>query len=322
MTAGTLSAVNADQGLPAADRADQHRGPVDQRRPRAQPEGARGGRGAGRRARRRHRPRPAARHPRDRQGQPRRGRHADHGGLASRSRTRSRTRTRPWWPSCAPRARSCSASQPVRVRELPRQRLMPSGYSLARRPGAEPVQRRHHAERLVAAAPAPSRPPAWRRSRSAPRRPARSSSPADGAGRSSACGPRSGSCRGPASCRSRATQDTAGPDDPHGRRRGRRARRDRRQGPGGPGHRHGARHRAGLPRRRSRPPRWPGKRIGVINNTNAQYTAAVAAIQALGATTVDGPVAERRAQLDSILVPGVQARPRRVLRRGCPRARR
>ena len=50
---GLAERRHADQGLPAADRADQHRGPGDQRRPRAQPEGARGGGGEGRRARRR-----------------------------------------------------------------------------------------------------------------------------------------------------------------------------------------------------------------------------------------------------------------------------
>ena len=56
-----------------------------------------------------------------------------------------------------------------------------------------------------------------------------------------------------------------------------------------------------------------GKRIGVINNNNAQYTAAVAAIQALGATTVQIPT-PNAAQLELDPVPGVQARSRRVLR--------
>ena len=41
-----------------------------------------------------------------------------------------------------------------------------------------------------------------------------------------------------------------------------------------------------------KPDALAGKRIGVINNTNAQYQAAVAAIQALGATTVHDPDAE------------------------------
>ena len=75
------------------------------------------------------------------------------------------------------------------------------------------------------------------------------------------------------------------PDDAHGRRRGGRAAGDRRR----------------ATRRTRRPPARPtapdylagltttalqGKRIGVINNTDAQYVAAVAAVQALGATTV------------------------------------
>ena len=55
-----------------------------------------------------------------------------------------------------------------------------------------------------------------------------------------------------------------------------------------------------------------GKRIGVINNNNAQYVAAVAAIQSLGATTVAVPT-PNAAELELDPVPGVQARPRRVL---------
>ena len=45
-----------------------------------------------------------------------------------------------------------------------------------------------------------------------------------------------------------------------------------------------------------------GKRIGVINNTNAQYVAAIAAIQALGATTVRSRRRPRRSS-SSILFP-------------------
>ena len=101
----------------------------------------------------------------------------DHGGLASRWRTASPTRTRRSSPSCAPRARSCSARLNLSEFANFLTNGMPSGYSLARRAGAEPLQRGHHAERLVAAAPARPPPPAWRRSRSARRPPARSSAP-------------------------------------------------------------------------------------------------------------------------------------------------
>ncbi len=56
-----------------------------------------------------------------------------------------------------------------------------------------------------------------------------------------------------------------------------------------------------------------GKRIGVIANTNAQYLAAVAAVQALGATTVQVTCADARR---AVRRPHrrVQARPERVPR--------
>ena len=107
---GDAERGHADEGLHAADRRHEHRGPVDQRGPRDQPEGAGGGGQGRRRARRRHRPRPAARHPRAGQGQPRRRRHADHGGQRRARALDPGPRTRPWWRSCARRARSCSAS--------------------------------------------------------------------------------------------------------------------------------------------------------------------------------------------------------------------
>ena len=44
-----------------------------------------------------------------------------------------------------------------------------------------------------------------------------------------------------------------------------------------------------------------GKRIGVINNTNAQYVAAIAAVQALGATTVQIPTPSPAQNFTTIL---------------------
>ena len=133
---------------------------------------------------------------------------------------------------------------------------MPSGYSLARRPGAEPVQRGHHAERLVAAAPARSRPPAWRRSRSAPRPRGSIVSPSAAQG---IVGlrpddrPRQPHRHRP----DRATQDTAGPMTRTVADAAAELRRDRRQGPGGPGHRLGARRPSRTTSRALARPRWP-----------------------------------------------------------------
>ena len=56
-----------------------------------------------------------------------------------------------------------------------------------------------------------------------------------------------------------------------------------------------------------------GKRIGVINNTNAQYVAAVAAVQALGATTVQIAAPTSTAPYD-VLDGGVPARHQRLPR--------
>ena len=58
-------------------------------------------------------------------------------------------------------------------------------------------------------------------------------------------------------------------------------------------------------------PRWPASGSASINNTNAQYVAAVAAVQALGATTVQIS-APSRARHRRHPHAGVQARPQRV----------
>ncbi len=73
---------------------------------------------------------------------------------------------------------------------------------LARRAGAEPLQRGHHAQRVVLGQRRRSPPPAWRRSRSAPRPRARSSARRRRRG-SSGCGRRSASSAAPGSSRSR-----------------------------------------------------------------------------------------------------------------------
>ena len=64
-----------------------------------------------------------------------------------------------------------------------------------------------------------------------------------------------------------------------------------------------------------------GKRIGVINNTNAQYVAAIAAVQALGATTVHDHRrrARPRRSTSSRRSSGATSTPTSA---ACPRARR
>ena len=270
MTAGSLSAVNLTKAYLQRIALHQHRGPVDQRRPAINPKALEEAA-----ARDAERAAGTVRGPLhgipvmvkdnlDAAG------HADHGGLASRWRTRSRTATRRSWPSCARRARSCSASSTCPSTRTSSPTADAERLLVARRPGAEPLQRRHHAERLVERLRRRGRRRPGARSRSAPRRPARSRSPADDQG-VVGLRPTVGLVSRTGILPISATQDTAGPDDPHRRRRGRRARRDRRQGPGGPGDRDGARHGARTTSPASRRRRWPGKRIGVINNNNAQY---------------------------------------------------
>ena len=211
MTAGTLNARHADQGLPAADRAHQHRGPVDQRRPRAQPEGAGGGRA---------RPTPSAppapsaarctaspcssRTTSTSPGMP------DHGGLGRARELDPGPRTRRWWPSCAPRARSCSASSTCPSSRTSSPTAMPSGYSSLGGQVLNPYNAditpsgSSSGSGAAAAAGLAAITIGTETSRldHQPGRRRRASS---------ACGRRSASCRAPASCRSRATQDTAGP---------------------------------------------------------------------------------------------------------------
>ena len=216
------------------------------------------------------------------------------------------------WPSCAPRARSCSArptcpssptSSPTACRAATRSLggqvlnpynadITPSGSQqrLRRRRGRRPGgdHDRHGDLRLDRLA---------RRRRRG----------------SSACGPRSASCQ---PHRHRADQRHAGhgrPDDADRRRRGRRARRDRRQGPGGPGHRLGARDTVpDYLARRSRPTALAGKRIGVINNTNAQYVGG--GRRDPGARRDDGRRSATPSSRGAVRHPhaGVQARPQRV----------
>ena len=165
---------------------------------------------------------------------------------------------------------------------------MPSGYSIARRPGPEPVRHRRDARRARR-----------RQRRRRGRRPGgdhgrhrdlrldRQPRPRRRA--TSACGPTVGLVS-----RDRHRCRSAPPRTPPARSPG--------PSPTPPP---SCRRSPARTRRTPRPTRAPatvpnylagltatalnGKRIGVINNTNAQYQAAIAAIQALGATTVQIP---------------------------------
>ena len=104
--------------------------------------------------------------------------HADHRGLGRAREQRARPRTRPVVAKL--RAAGAILLGKLNLSEFANflTNGMPSGYSLARRAGAEPVQRRHHAVRLeLSGSGAGGRRPAWPRSRSAPRPAARSSRP-------------------------------------------------------------------------------------------------------------------------------------------------
>ena len=93
-------------------------------------------------------------------------------------------------------------AQPVRVRQLPLQRADAERVLEPRRAGAEPLQRGHHAERLVERVRRRGRLRASPRSRSGPRRAARSPRPpprraTSGCGRPSAWSAGQASCRSP-----------------------------------------------------------------------------------------------------------------------------
>ena len=269
MTAGTLSATQLTQGLPAADRAHEHRRPVDQRRPPAQPEGAGGGREGRRRARRRDRPRPAARHPGARQGQPRRRRPAHHRGLGRAREQRPGQGLDRSSPSCAPRARSCSASStcPSSRTSSP---TAPCRAATARSAGrcSTPTTRtsRRAAPRAAAGR---SRRPAWPRSRSARETSGSITSPANDQG-VVGLRPDVGLVSRTGILPISATQDTAGPMTRTVADAAAELAAIAGKDPEDPATATAPDtvpdYLAGL-----KPDALAGKRIGVINNTNAQY---------------------------------------------------
>ena len=177
---------------------------------------------------------------------------------------------------------------------------MPSGYSLARRAGAEPLRHRRLAQRVqLGRRPRPPR-PASRRSRSAPRRRARSSRrpPRRAA---SACTRRSASSAAPASCRSppprtrRARSRARSPTPPRSCRRSP-ARIPRTRPPT-----------ARPPRSRttspgSRPRRWPASGSASSTTPTRSTRRPITAIQALGATTVLIPTPSPAQNFNEILV--------------------
>ena len=182
-------------------------------------------------------------------------------------------------------------AQPVRVRELPLQRPDAERLLVARRPGAEPVQRGHHAERLLERL--------RRRGRRRPRgghdrhRDLRLDHVSPAAAQSDVgLRPTVGLVSRTGILPISATQDTAGPITRTVADAAAELRRDRRQGPGGPGHGHRAGHRAGLPRRALS--RRAGRASGSASSAsnNAQYTAAIAVDP--GARRDDGHGRRRR----------------------------
>ena len=198
---------------------------------------------------------------------------------------------------------------------------MPNGYSSPRRPGAQPVRHRPRHERLVAPARAP-RPPRASRAITIGTETSGSIVIARRRSRaSSACGPTVGLVSRTGILPISASQDTAGPmtrtvADAAAELQAI-AGKDAEDPATANAPATVPNYLAGLS-----PTALAGKRIGVINNTNAQYVAAIAAIQALGATTVQIPTPSPAAELQRDPHRGVQARPQRVPRRGCPRARR
>ena len=127
-------------------------------------------------------------------------------------------------------------AQPVRVRELPLQRPHAERLQLARRAGAQPLQRGHHAERLLerlrrgrGGRPGRDHDRHARRAARSRARPTRRAS--------SACGPTSASSARTGILPISATQDTAGPMTRTVADAAAELARDRRQGPGGPRHR-------------------------------------------------------------------------------------
>ena len=263
------------------------------------------------RARHRQAPRPAARRAGAGQGQPRRRRPADDRGQRRAAELGPGPRLRP--SSRKLRAAGAVILGKTNLTEFAN--FMSDGH--ARTATARSAARcstrttSTSARAARAPAPAPRRPPASPRSRSARRPPARSSArPRSRA--SSACGPRSASSRRAGILPISATQDTAGPMT-----------------------RTVADAAAELQAIAGKDPEDPatdtapaavpdylagldadalaGKRIGVINNTNAQYVAAIAAVQALGATTVQitAPTLGRAVRRPHRRV---QARPQRLPR--------
>ena len=298
-----------DACLHQPDRRHQRARPGAERRPRHQP--ARAVRRVAARPRARHRPRarPAARHPGAGQGQPRRRRPADDGRQRGAPELDPGPRLDRRGQAARGRRGDPRQDEPDRVRELHDQRHA-ERLLVARRPGAQPVRHRPRHERLVVRLRLRGR----RRPRAdhdrhrdlgLDRQPRR----AAGRGRPAAHG------RARVADRHPADLGLAGhrrPDDQDRRRRGRRAAGDRRQGRRGSGHRDARPTPSRTTSPGSRPTALQGKRIGVINNTNAQYVAAIAAIQALGATTVQIPTPSPAQNFGEILTAGVQARPQRV----------
>ena len=190
---------------------------------------------------------------------------------------------------------------------------------LARRAGAEPVQRGHHAERLLERLRRGGRRrPGRDHDRHGDQRLDRRARPPRRAivGLRPTIGLVSRTGILPIS----ATQDTAGPMTRTVADAAAELQRDRRQGPGGSrpptARRTVPDYLAGL-----KPDALAGKRIGVITNTNAQYSAAVAGGPGARRDHGAGQRADRGQQrLDPHA--GVQARPRTRTSAACPRARR
>ena len=253
---GTLTSAAPHRLLPGPHRAAQ---PPAARGHRGQPGGAGRGRGQRRPARAGRHARPAGRHPGPAQGQPRGHRAAGHG------------RARPRWPGAEPATPSClsrlraagavilgkaNLSEWANFRST---QFSSSGWSTL---GGQAATRTALA--ATRRAPVPARPwpwpPAWPRSRSAPRPTAPSSA-------RRACGvvgikPTLGLVSRTGIVPISAAQDTAGPDGPHRRRRGRPAHRAGRGRPRRPGHR-GRGRRARRLHRFLDPGALDGARLGV-----------------------------------------------------------